>query len=79
MVCDTVQTDNTELEDDDDENFWALNQPDLVVKAALQRMEVSYRNTAGANDWMVSLRQDLIDLDMELIEEAAADADEMEG
>ncbi len=79
MVTDEVPTDNTYVEDDDDENFWMLNYPDLVTKAALQRLEVSYRNTAGANDWLTSLKLDLIDLDMELLEESIAGVDEMEG
>ncbi len=79
MVCDTVPTDNTYLEDDDDENFWALNHPDLVVKAALQRLEVDYRNTEGSKDWLNSIMLDLIDLDMEFVEELSADVDVMEG
>jgi len=79
MVTDDVPTDNNIPDDEGDEVFWTLNHPDIVAKAALQRLEVSYRNTAGANDWMSSIVQDLLALDMDLLEEAIAGINEMEG
>lgn len=67
-----------ELEGDSDECYWSAEHPDLLIFAALQRLEVSYRNTAGANDWLEAVRSDLINLDMELVEEDVADLDVME-
>lgn len=79
MVSDDVPTDNMVPEEEDDEVFWTLNHPDIAVKAALQRLEVSYRNMAGANDWMASLIQDLQELGMDILEETVAGINEMEG
>lgn len=40
------------LKDDLDENMWSVQHPMLLLKAALYQLEVCYRNTEGANDWM---------------------------
>lgn len=49
------------LEHDGDTNPWSENFPDTLIKAALYQLEIFYRNTEGANDWLVSIQLDLTD------------------
>lgn len=49
------------LIEDHDTNVWTDNFPDTLVKAALYQLEIFYRNTEGANDWLTSIQLDLTD------------------
>lgn len=49
------------LRADLDTNIWSERFPDTLVKAALYQLEIFYRNTEGANDWLVSIQMDLTD------------------
>ncbi len=51
------------LVDDADTNLWSQLYPDLLVKAACHNLEVFYRNTEGANDWMNAIMDELVDLE----------------
>lgn len=51
----------TPLISDQDTNTWSELFPDTLVKAALYQLEIFYRNTEGANDWLVSIQLDLTD------------------
>lgn len=51
----------TTLVDDQDTNTWSELFPDTLIKAALYQLEIFYRNTEGANDWLVSIQLDLTD------------------
>ncbi|MEG0363528.1 MAG: hypothetical protein RR600_06935 [Aurantimicrobium sp.] len=42
----------SQLLKDEDESVWSIKHPDLLVSAALWALEVFYRNTEGARDWM---------------------------
>ena len=79
LTCDHFKVNAYELEDDEDECCWSTEHPDILVHAALHRLEVSYRNTQGANDWLAAVKYDLANLDMEWVEEDIADLDQMEG
>jgi len=79
MTSDTIHARAYELTDDNSSCFWSEIHPDILVHAALQRLEVSYRNTQGATDWLNAIVLDLIELDKEYIEEATANLDQMEG
>jgi len=50
------------LYNDEDSNWWAENYPMLVVWAACYSVEVSYRNTQGANDWYGAIKEQLSQL-----------------
>ena len=78
LTCDHFKTNAYELDGDTDECYWSTEHPDILIHAALHRLEVSYRNTAGANDWLVTVKTDLADLDMDWVEEEIADLDDME-
>lgn len=43
---------SSKLEEDQDESIWSIKFPDLLVSASLWALEVFYRNTEGARDWM---------------------------
>ena len=79
MTSDTIHARSYELQGDEDSCFWSEVHPDVLLHAALQRLEVSYRNTQGANDWLSAIVLDLTELDKEYIEEATANLDTMEG
>ncbi len=79
LVDDNITVSEEVLDEDTDENFWSYEHPDILIKAALYRLEVSYRNMAGAEDYLSSIMLDLRALDMKQVEADAAAVDEMEG
>lgn len=52
---------SSSLIEDSDTNVWSDNFPDTLIKAALYQLEIFYRNTEGANDWLSSIQLDLTD------------------
>ena len=46
---------------DEDHNVWSERFPDTLIKAALYQLEIFYRNTEGAQDWLNSIQLDLTD------------------
>lgn len=71
---------STELSDDEDESFWTINHPALLILASLYQLEVlGHRNTQGANDYLLQIDREIIGLDKDLAEEESYDIDEMEG
>jgi hypothetical protein len=70
---------STTLVDDEDENFWSVNEPSVLVKAGLRELEAFYRNTAGVNDWTNSIMHDLVGIEKDYIEKSFGYIDQMEG
>lgn len=60
-------------------NFWLDSWPHLVINAGLYQLEVSYRNTEGANDWMRAIQLELVEIDKDIVENDSDRAEEMEG
>lgn len=67
------------LSSDADENFWTLQAEDLLLQAALYKLEVFSRGTENAKNWMSAIRTDVMELEKDFIEEETADVDAMEG
>jgi len=67
------------LSDDTQENYWTLETPELLLKAALYQLEVFYRNSEGAKDWLNALQFEIAELDKDMIEELICDIDDMKG
>ena len=67
-----------ELSDDDDVNYWSIDEPEAVILAAMYWLEVSYRNTEGAKDWLAAIDEYLTGVDKDLVE-ALGDIDAMGG
>jgi len=60
-------------------SFWTENESDILVWASLYKLEVSYRNSEGAKDWLASIKEALKDLDMDEVEDELSDDEYMEG
>lgn len=67
------------LSAESDTNYWTAQHPLLYVWAALWALEISYRNTEGAKDWMSQIQFKLKNLWGDALEEELADSDQMEG
>ena len=70
---------STELINSTDENYWSVENPFLLVWAALYHMEVSYRNSEGAKDWMAAITQNLTMLEFDHVEQGAINLRQMGG
>jgi hypothetical protein len=60
-------------------SFWTDAHPDILLQAALYKLETFYRNTEGAKDWKNALTVDILDMDKDAAEEEAAEISEMGG
>lgn len=69
----------TELAADEDENFWTIHEPNLLVKAGLRELEAFYRNYQGVNDWTNSILQDLLGIEKDFVDNVYGHYDQMEG
>ncbi len=67
------------LEEDEDENFWSVRYPNLLVMAALRNLEGFYRNTQGYNDFDKIIQRKLIGIDKDLAEANTAGEMKMKG
>ena len=67
------------LSNDSDENYWSVMHPDILILAALYHLEVSYRNSEGAKDWMNSLMLELQGVEKDWVEEDIAEVTQMTG
>ncbi len=67
------------LDGDTAENYWSVNYPLLLVWAALYQLEVTYRNTTGAKDWLASINQKLYDLGLDLADQESANINQIRG
>lgn len=68
-----------QLVNDEDENYWSVNHPGLLIMAAQRMMEVFNRNTQGVNDWDNAIKEYNNQLGLDLVEELIAEVTEMEG
>ena len=53
-------------------SFWTENFPDMLLQASLYKLEVFYRNTEGAKDWLFALKEDVTEMDKDVAEEESA-------
>ena len=68
-----------QLSDNDDENFWSSEHPDLLVLAALMSLEGFYRNTQGVADYRNMIEDILIVVDKDTAEASDQEPHRMEG
>jgi hypothetical protein len=68
-----------ELTNETDENWWSRKFPDLLVFAAMYKLEVSYRNSEGAKDWYGEVVRGVAEIDKEMVAEDSNLAEQMEG
>ena len=67
------------LEKCGDENYWSVNYPLLLIWAALYNVEVTYRNTTGANDWLNAIENKLYSIACDAVDQAGINVKQMEG
>lgn len=53
----------------EDATYWTEVYPQALIKAAAYELEVMYRNTEGAKDWMTAINLDMVPLVHDYIEE----------
>lgn len=56
------------LERDEDFSFWTEQHPDILIQAALYKMESFYGNTQGTQDYLSALRESILGLDYNVVE-----------
>lgn len=70
---------STRLETNDQDNFWSINFPNILILASLRHMEGFYRNTQGWKDYDFMIAKALQGIDKDLVEWDAAGEIVMEG
>lgn len=60
-----------ELTQDGDSNFWTQQEPLMLVTSAMLQIEMLYRNSAGQNDLLQALNEQIANLEMAQVEEDA--------
>lgn len=64
---------------DNDENFWSVKYPNLLVMASLRHLEGFYRNTQGYKDYDAIIQKTLTGIDKDLAEWSTAGEMKMKG
>lgn len=67
------------LQEDEEDSYWSQHHEDTLVLAALYRLEVFYRNTTGARDWLEALTMDTMGMDMDEVAEEIAKISQIGG
>jgi len=70
---------STILTVDASENYWTLNHEMLLVWAALYHLEISYRNSEGARDWLAAIETSLFDLELDLVDQEGINIRQLKG
>ena len=68
-----------ELVNEDDENYWSVNHPFTLLKAALRELEIFNQNKTKTDQWTEALMRDLDTINKDLVEELIAETDQMNG
>jgi len=66
-----------ELINDEDKNYWSEVHSLLLYMAAMRQIEVTNRNTQGVNDWTISIKDEVKQLGMDLVEEMISEIDQI--
>lgn len=61
----------TALTADDDENFWTLVYPEILIRAAVYQTELTYRGRGAVSKLYESLLLELVEIDKDSIEESS--------
>lgn len=69
----------TALIDDSDENYWTQLYEDILVFAALYKLEVAYRNTEGSRDWFNAINDALLGIDADIANQESSGDSQMIG
>ena len=67
------------LSDEDDENYWTVNYPTLLVMATLYELEIFNQNKSKSDAWYDAIKERIVQLGMDLVEEEISEIDQMDG
>ena len=67
------------LTNDSDSNFWTFKESDLLLRAALYKLEAFSRGTENAKNWLSAILDDVRFLDYDVAEEESYGIDQMKG
>lgn len=70
---------NKALNDDEDENYWSVSHPMLLIEAAIRQTYKISGNSAMLKISNDTIGRDLIEIDKDFVEQMIAELDEMEG
>lgn len=68
-----------ELKNSTDENYWSREHGMLLTWAALYHLEISYRNSEGANDWYRSIKNTLATIEFDHVAQESATVNQLGG
>jgi len=68
-----------DLSADGDENFWVIEEADLVLQAALYKLETLSRGTENTKNWIDAIRISASEIDKDVVEEEIQGLSQMEG
>jgi hypothetical protein len=67
------------LSSNTDENYWTIEEPNLVIRAALYKLESTTRGSADAKHWLETIKLDIIEIDKDFVAEQVFNVNKMEG
>jgi hypothetical protein len=67
------------LVNDTDMNWWTIRHPEVVVAAAMKRLEQEYRNSQGVQDWEKVIVEDLLSIEKDMVRQDWAGVSKMKG
>lgn len=68
------------LEEDVDENFWTIEHPGVLVKAAIYQCQLTYKSKRKLDSLLDSIKDDITEISKDVVEESLEDFEqEMEG
>jgi len=70
---------NVDLSADGDENFWTIEESDLLLRAALYKLEAFSRGTENAKNWLSAIRDDVFEINKDVAEEESYGVTQREG
>lgn len=70
---------SNELLVDDDQSFWSVNYPNILVMASLRELEAHFRNTEGMKDWTNAIDLAVFNINKDFVEEVSHEVNQMEG
>ena len=68
-----------ELSGDSLENFWTLTYPEILIRAAMYQMELSYRGRQAVGKLLESLMLEITEIDKDAVEEATRNFNQIGG
>ncbi len=70
---------SAELSVDTHESAWSVENPDILIMAAMRSIEIMNRNSEGRKDWTAAIAEALFDIERDIVDEESLGYDVMEG